>query len=68
MTDTTATYTVQLANTPDGDGHYLAEVFHDGRSVKLFYRADRDAALVDARAWVEQYVAHDPDDFETVTL
>lgn len=68
MTDDTATYTVQLANTPDGDGDYLAEVFHEGASVKMFFRPTRDDALAEARAWAERHAAHDPDDFDTVTL
>lgn len=68
MTADTAAYTVQLANTPDGDGDYLAEVFYAGESVKPFYRETRESALAAARAWAERHAAHDPDDFDTVTL
>lgn len=67
MSETTD-YTLELANTPDGDGDYAAIVrFGDGEQ-KHFYRKSREDARIEAVAWVERHRAYDPDDYETIAL
>jgi len=68
LTEAPATYTVQLANTPDGDGDYLAEVFYCGESAKLYFRPTREEALAAAQEWAKRHEDHEPDDFQTITL
>ncbi len=64
----TAVYTVQLGNTPDGDGDYRAVVSRDGAELQTIFRRDRDAALSEARAWAARHREYDPTDVETVEL
>ena len=60
MTEAPATYTVQLANTPDGDGDYLAEVFYCGESAKLYFRPTREEALAAALEAARESLRHEP--------
>ena len=68
MTTATKVYTLEVTNTPDGDGDFCARIYKHGQAVKTFYRRERTEAVLEARRWVSRDQGFDPGDVERIEL